>query len=192
MKTIKGLYLMRHGRTEWNRDGRLQGSKNSPLLETAPAEVLQVLSLLPMAEIDVVFASPLGRSVQTAEIMSNNYSLSYKTSPLIKECDMGFCEGMTLDEVKKKYAPFWEKRQEDKWHTKWPGGESYADVYERAELMLAQLPLEKQILIISHEMIGKCIAGSIMGWDQDYILNLKQANKQVFHIQDNSFSILTL
>jgi len=190
MKKNKNIFLMRHGRTEWNKNKRLQGRQNSPLLESSHDEILQTLKLLPVEEIDFVFASPLGRVIETIEIMQSKWKFVYEKNSLLMECDMGLCEGFMLEEVIRKHEAFWRKREQDKWNTPWPNGESYADIYLRASRFVEELPNEKNILILSHEMMGKCIAGTLCNWSPEKIIEIKQTNTQIFRISDNEFTIM--
>ena len=96
------LYFIRHGRTEWNEEGRFQGSNgDSPLL---PASIHQLEKLgkhLATVPFDAVFASDLPRTVHTAQIILDQLEtpLELQATPALREWNLGKLEGL-------KFLPF--------------------------------------------------------------------------------------
>ena len=93
-KTI--IYLVRHGQTDWNKQGLLQGSFDTPLnargLEQA-RELAEILDIEP----DVVFTSPLRRAIQTAKVISKKFQKPITVVDGLRERSYGSFEGQHTD-----------------------------------------------------------------------------------------------
>lgn len=176
-------YIMRHGKTEWNLHKRIQGRNNSPLLSESLILSRKMANyLLQCAKLNKIFVSPLGRAVETAEIICGVLGIGYIKNDLLMECNHGICEGMRLDEVKEVMPSFVSSRESDKWNTPWPQGESYADVFLRAEIFVRQLTMNDSVLIVGHEMFNKCLAGCLLNWRIEKILSFRQKNNELIKI----------
>ena len=94
------LYILRHGETLWNQQGRFQGQKDSPLTDKgrrqalAQGEVLRSVKSLP----HIVFVSPLGRTLTTA-ILAAPFIKTHVKDPRLLEINFGAWEGATRDAV---------------------------------------------------------------------------------------------
>lgn len=176
------LYIMRHGRTEWNKAEKIQGSLNSPLLEESKANLISIANWLLNKQIDIIYSSPLQRCKESAEIVCSVLKKQFVTNNLLIECNHGLCEGLTIEEVKIKFADFFNERSKKKWELPWPNGESYKDVYMRSKFFLNTINREKNILIIAHETFNKTLVGNILHYNNEYIINMKQKNSEIFFI----------
>jgi len=185
------MHIMRHGKTKWNAEGRLQGRKNSPLLEESLSQIAEQCRFLPQSKIKRVFTSPLERCVITADIVCKALGLPYTKDSLLSECSLGDFEGMTLVSAQEQYRSFFQQRKEDTWNTPWPNGESYADVYHRAVLFFKNIssPYD-DILIITHEMCGKCIAGLQLRWAQSQIMERKISPASILYIEEGLLTVI--
>lgn len=104
------LFLTRHGQTEWNKKGLLQGSKDSVLTELGIKQAKRLKERLKDEKIDIIYSSPLKRAFQTAEIISNNVKIRIDCQ--LKEMHFGEWEGLTHEEIRKmssQYDLFWTK-----------------------------------------------------------------------------------
>ena len=185
------MFIMRHGKTLWNMEGKLQGRLNSPLLSDSLIIAKKIATFLCVNyKIEKVYCSPLLRCVETAHVVSRILETSFTECNLLMECNMGLCEGMSWLTVSNQFPDFFNKREEDKWRTAWPEGESYLDVFVRANTFLSEAPSDKCILVIGHEMINKCLVGSLLGWTQDQIMKVKQSNQELFIIQHDNMNLI--
>ena len=96
------IYIMRHGKTVWNSEGKIQGHKDSPLLKESIETSKNFANYLSECRIECVFSSPLGRAIATAEIVCDRLGLTYEISDYLQECNHGQFEGMSLEEIKNK------------------------------------------------------------------------------------------
>jgi broad specificity phosphatase PhoE len=131
------LYYCRHGETDWNVEGRLQGQRDIPLnalgrtQATRCGEILRDLTTrdaIDPATLDFV-ASPLGRARETMERMRTALGLTpsgYSTDARLREVGFGQWEGFTTDELRGHFPDAYAARESDKWDYTPPEAESYA------------------------------------------------------------------
>jgi broad specificity phosphatase PhoE len=136
------IYYIRHGETEWNALGRLQGTRDIPLNDLGRVQASQAGNILSellaydghdRAHIPYV-ASPLGRARATMELVRQTLSLpaeGYALDDRLREIGYGKWEGSTLPEMEAADPSFYARRQTEKWTLAPEGGETYADVERR-------------------------------------------------------------
>lgn len=133
------VYYIRHGETDWNVRGRLQGRHDVPLNARGRAqamycgEILRELFArngLSVSELDFV-SSPLGRARTTMELARAPLGLpadGYRIEPQLAEIAFGEWEGFTIAQLHSRDPQRIAAREQDKWHFVPPGGESYQAV----------------------------------------------------------------
>jgi broad specificity phosphatase PhoE len=136
------LFYVRHGETEWNRQGRLQGQHDSNLTPQGLAQAVQCGEILrgvvadngrDLAALDFV-ASPLGRARVTMERLRARLGLdpnAYAVDARLAELSFGRWEGLDYPELLKSATEVLAARERDKWNFVPPEGESYADLLVR-------------------------------------------------------------
>ena len=92
------LLLVRHGETDWNADGRLQGQTDRPLNECGRRQARQLAGELADEKLDAVYASDLSRARETAEIVGEQLGLAVVLDADLREKDWGTWEGLTAVE----------------------------------------------------------------------------------------------
>ena len=140
------LYILRYGETLWNQQGRLQGQKDSPLTDKgrqqalSQGEVLRSVKSLP----HIVFVSPLGRTLTTANLAAPFIETHVK-EPRLLEINFGAWEGPTRDAISQTIkAPV----QGSNWFFKSPGGVSFQMISTRVMSFLKEL--EDPAIIVTH------------------------------------------
>jgi len=189
------LYVIRHGKTKWNAEGKLQGRLNSLLLPESRKFLGDIGSYFFDHGIEAVYSSPLQRCRDSAEIICDIVGVPAIYIGELTECDHGECEGLTLDKSKDRFPDFFAERESaDKWFVRWPGGESYADVACRIEGAVKKIDLNKRCLIIAHETANKILVGQLVGWSRIEIMERKQKNNDIFLVDpaNRNFSVITL
>lgn len=125
------LLLVRHGETDWNKDHRYQGRRNTELnaagLQHARLAGEKLKKYSPVA----LFTSDLKRTLQTAEIIGNCIDLSPQSDPRLREIHFGDWEGKTYDEVAKLFPREVKVWRENPLEAYVPGGEKLRDVLTR-------------------------------------------------------------
>ncbi|HJQ74049.1 MAG TPA: histidine phosphatase family protein [Gaiellaceae bacterium] len=89
------LLLVRHGETDWNADGRLQGQTDRPLSEFGRRQARQLADELAAEELEAIYASDLSRARETAEIVGERLGLPVVLDADLREKDWGTWEGLT-------------------------------------------------------------------------------------------------
>jgi broad specificity phosphatase PhoE len=162
------LYFIRHGETDWNAEGRLQGQRDIPLNDLGRVQAEEVAGIL--ARLDRRFAdlpywaSPLSRARETMELMRARLGLArpdYRTDDRLKEIAFGEWEGRTWPEVERGYPELAAARVADKWHVTPPAGENYEAVAERLKPFLA--PIERDSVVVAHGGVGRVLMALIGG-----------------------------
>jgi probable phosphoglycerate mutase len=136
------IYYIRHGETEWNAEGRLQGAQDIPLNDLGRKQAAHAGAILAglfahdgQSEASIAFvASPLGRARSTMEVVRGTLGLpprDYSVDDRLREIGYGHWEGSTLNEMQASDPEVFARRQADKWTVSPPGGESYASVQLR-------------------------------------------------------------
>jgi len=92
------LLLVRHGETDWNADGRLQGQTDRPLSEFGRRQARQLADELAAEELEAIYASDLSRARETAEMVGERLGLATVLDPDLREKDWGTWEGLTAVE----------------------------------------------------------------------------------------------
>ncbi|HEX9264467.1 MAG TPA: histidine phosphatase family protein [Candidatus Binatia bacterium] len=148
------VVLVRHGATDWNLQGRCQGSTDRDLSDVGVRQAKQIAELLSEEEIHAVYSSHLRRARQTAERISQPHNLPVLIEQEVRELDHGELEGLTFNEIKANYADFLVRWRSEPAEICVPGGERLADVAERAWNGLNQIVQRhadaERILVVSH------------------------------------------
>ncbi len=92
------LLLVRHGETDWNAEGRLQGQTDRPLSDYGRRQAHQLAEELDGEELEAIYSSDLARARETAEIVGRKLGLPTVLDPDLREKDWGTWEGLTAAE----------------------------------------------------------------------------------------------
>jgi ribonuclease H / adenosylcobalamin/alpha-ribazole phosphatase len=145
-------HLLRHGRTEHTPERRYSGRNELPLSVTGRAEAEAAAARAAELGIEVVVASPLRRTRETAEVVAAALGLPVEYDDDLVELDFGDLEGLTLDEALMKH-PLAVRRFMSDVTVAAPGGESIADVsarVARARRRLLERHAGRTVLVVSH------------------------------------------
>jgi probable phosphoglycerate mutase len=162
------LYFIRHGETDWNAEGRLQGQHDTPLNRIGVGQAVRcggILRALIEREghdpqtFDYV-ASPLSRTRNTMELVRAELALDpagYRTDARLAELSFGRWEGFTFTELKAREPDTLAlaTREHDKWGFVPPGGESYADLLVRVSAWHASVA--RDTIVVSHGGVARTL-----------------------------------
>lgn len=147
------IYIVRHGETEWNVLGKLQGKQDIPLNEKGRKQALLTKGELDNKEIDLIISSPLKRAKETAEIINSDRGLPIIFDERIKERDFGEFEGLEYFYIDTKN--FWDYYINEEYET----AETVQDFFKRIYSFLDDINKkykDKNILLVTHG--GVCIS----------------------------------
>ncbi len=163
------LILVRHGETDANKNGIIQGVDDNKLNSTGIEQAKEVgKELKKKYKIDMVFCSPLGRCVETLNNILEEYPIEGEIfmSKLIEERDFGEYTG------REDVLVDWEEIDKDNKINKEMGVENLLDLKKRTDLFLEDLKLEdenKTILVISHHGPIRMMISKLTGKNPDDI-----------------------
>jgi broad specificity phosphatase PhoE len=147
------LILLRHGETDWNREGRFQGQADPPLNTTGREQAKASIKKLAGWSFEAIYSSDLQRAVETAQIIARRHGLSVRQDRRLREINQGEWEGLLAEEIASQYPQAWAARQRDPVQTWPPGGETPAEVAVRvwaaADDIVRACP-SGPVLIVSH------------------------------------------
>jgi probable phosphoglycerate mutase len=164
------LYYVRHGLTDWNLAGRLQGHRDIPLDPAGRAQAVRCGHILAdlfarsgraAAQFEYV-SSPLVRARDTMEIMRRTLGLApdgYQIEPRLTEISFGEWEGLTYPEVMLRDPDVVAKREADKWEFLPPAGESYRQVALRVGAWYQSLT--RDTVVCAHGGTGRALLALI-------------------------------
>lgn len=157
------FYLVRHGETDWNVAGRLQGHQDSPLTEVGIRQAIDRSETFKNIHFADAFSSDIFRAQRTAELISADHQLVVKTNQLLRERSFGIYEGWEYQLFQDELRETLEMREslsEDEQFTQKlaPEIESDAEIAERMIQFLRQTAVAypgKKVLVVSHGGIMK-------------------------------------
>jgi broad specificity phosphatase PhoE len=192
------VFMVRHGATVLSAEDRFAGATDVALSEEGRQQTRQLSERLSREKIVAVFASPLGRTMETAQILAEPHKLEVQARDGLREISHGRWEQLTRREVEERFpeeAAEWEK---DPYTFAPVGGESGLMVTARALPLLIQLVREhpsQNILVVSHKATIRLLLSSLLGFDpRRYRDNLDQkpAALNIVDFRDPVRSRLTL
>ena len=140
------MYFIRHGETEWNKEDKIQGHKNSPLTEKGEEMARKIGAWFRDKDVQIIYTSDLGRCVQTSEIVNDFLKVDLVAAPELRERDFGDLNGRKNEEVGKAL----DLSSPDEIA---PSGESFNQMKERVLSFIRNLQPKSfgTILLVLHE-----------------------------------------
>ncbi|MEO0180668.1 MAG: histidine phosphatase family protein [candidate division WOR-3 bacterium] len=160
------VILVRHGKTRWNEEGRLQGWKGEALSERGLREVEELSESLSQLKPEAVYSSDLRRAVQTAEMLMrlNSWRAPHVIDRRLREINHGLWEGMRVSEIMDL------KNMQTVEGFRPPGGESFRDVAERVSGFISDLRStgHKEVIVVGHQVSNAVFSLLAMGFSPDH------------------------
>lgn len=189
------IYLIRHGETEWNRLGRFQGRKDSPLtpLGRIQAERIGVklggLLRETVSPLPILHVSPLGRTHQTAEIIAHRAGLAAPCfDDRLQELSLGSWEGLTWDEAQTGWPERIEGAGQFDWFFRSPDCETLTDAQTRVRSWLADV--KGPVIAVTHGLIGRLLRGLYAGIDEATTLALPIPQDTIWHLRNGTIAAI--
>ncbi len=163
------ISTLRHGLTELNRDKRVGGHTDVPLLEVGRQQAEAARAVFSGTPFDRVISSPLQRAIETASIVTGVQPAELIVEPLCIERFFGRMEGLTRPQVEERFPQVVYLQIDHIGHSlNPPGGESYEALRRRAEQFLDQVLAKhsgRRIVISSHQAFMQQLHGLLWGRD---------------------------
>ena len=187
------LYVLRHGETEWNREGRIQGARDSALTERGRTQAAAMGPAL-ATELEcspgptIFLRSPLGRTRETSVIVGRSLGLdpsSWRDDRRLAEFCYGDWEGLTWPEIEAERPRAYAGWRADPEAFMAPAGESHLDLQWRSASVLSDIARSAiRTVIVGHGVSGAVLRGLYLGLDARAGLALKKPQDAFFRLQD--------
>lgn len=174
------LVLIRHGETDWNREGRWQGQADVPLNANGVEQSKQLAKeLASRIQLDAIYSSDLLRARQTAEFLAQETGLQVYLDVRLKEIDQGKWQGLQVQEIQERYSEIFYSRLQDPWNVAPPGGETAMQVRQRvAEALdsIARQHIGATVAIVAHGFVLAVARTIILGSSVESLWELVPEN----------------
>jgi broad specificity phosphatase PhoE len=181
------IFMVRHGATVLTKEDRFAGATDVELSDEGREQVRRLATRLRSEKIAAIYASPLGRTVETARILAEPHGIEVQTRDGLREISHGRWEQMTRKEVEQAFpdeAAAWEK---DPYTFAPVGGESGLAVTARALPVLMDIVREHpagNVLIVSHKATIRLLLSSLLGFDPRRYRDTLDQNPAALNIVD--------
>lgn len=191
------LIFVRHGQTDWNAEGRMQGQRDIPLNDIGRSQArhngVRLKAFLQREGIDPgaldFVASPLTRTRSTMELVREGIGLrpeDYRMEDQLKELTFGDWEGFTFEELADTEQDRIESRRQNKWAFVPPGGgESYEMLSNRIRTWLGTV--QAPSVVVSHGGVFRVLRGMLEGLDTAVVPKLNVDQDVVFVWRNSRF-----
>jgi uncharacterized phosphatase len=180
-KTV--ICIIRHGETDWNSSGRLQGCEDIEINDLGRSQAVQLAGYLKKEPWDLIFSSPLKRAYETAQIIGAQLSLpDILVAELLRERDYGMASGLLPEERRSRFSD-----------GVIPGQEEFEHLRKRAMNALLAITKEypgKRIIVVSHGALTNSILYSLSGGEfGSFKTRLKNGCLNRLVLRDNHWSV---
>ena len=172
------IYLVRHGETDWNQAGRLQGQTDIALNAQGLEQAREAAERLKEVPFEIAFCSPLIRAKRTAETIIGDRKITLTTDERLRELNFGPWEGVDIRSIKDAASqPFTNPGS----YIPPVGAESFAQLYKRSGEFVDQvlLPLEgtyETVLVVAHGGVNRSILNPVLNIPVDDFWRMHMGN----------------
>jgi len=182
------IYIVRHGETTWNVEGRIQGRSNPDLSPQGVAQSLVLLEQLKDRPLSAIYTSTLQRSIHTAQPIAGFLNLPIQKRAELDEIAFGIMEGVRVLSLTEELKEEWERFKENRFTYRIPGAENYADVANRLRPFKEKIlrdHTEQEILVIGHMIVNRFLIGMLLEYPLEEIQRTEQQNGFVYLVERN-------
>ncbi len=188
------IYLVRHGETDWNQAGQLQGQTDIALNAQGLEQAREAAERLKEVPFEIAFCSPLIRAKRTAETIIGDRKITLTTDERLRELNFGPWEGVDIRTIKDANSqPFTNPGS----YIPPEGAESFAQLYKRSSEFVNQvlLPLEgsyETVLVVAHGGVNRSILNPVLNIPVDDFWRMHMGNcaTAILECKDGQLSML--
>lgn len=178
------LLLVRHGETQWNREGRFQGQIDVPLNDNGREQGRRAAELLESVDLDFAVSSPMLRPKETAElILEHHPGVALELSPGLAEISHGLWEGKLEVEIDREYGELLQQWKTKPETVQMPEGENLQQVWDRSivawkEIVANYANSDRPLtgIVVAHDAVNKALLCHLFNLDPDHFWTFKQGN----------------
>jgi broad specificity phosphatase PhoE len=190
--------LIRHGQTEWNRVERFRGRADVPLNGTGLAQAKATGERVAATwQPTAAYSSPLSRATRTAEAVAGHFGINVQIHPGLADIDYGEWQGLTPDEARRRWPDEVQAWYRSPQNARIPGGETLADLRERAMSAVAELAArhpDETVVLLGHTVVNRIILLGVLGLGSDRFWRLRQepCAVNVFEWEGGDFTLVLM
>ncbi|MBU5465881.1 alpha-ribazole phosphatase [Virgibacillus sp. MSJ-26] len=185
------IYLIRHGQTDWNIRGKLQGSMDIELNQTGitQAKLLSNTLLNSDYNFSAIYSSPQKRAIQTAQILSELTKVKYVSIEGLQEINFGEWEGLTWNEIEERYPAQYKKWSVNQRYSKPPKGESYQELLNRVLPAIHKVIKRNRenVVIVTHRAVIMCLQCYLTNTPFDQMMKFNMDNSSILKLDSKLF-----
>jgi broad specificity phosphatase PhoE len=181
---VVDIWLIRHGETDWNLDGRIQGAVDTPLNTAGQDQARLLAARLADLAFDVVYSSDLSRAYVTAETALPGAEVVLDAR--LRELAAGRYEGKRPLEMPPKDASVWRSWQQDPFSSRLPDGESYRDVMTRVSEFQQCMPASGRAAVFTHGGTIRAWLYTVLGMPNGRLWRFEIANTGITRVQQTA------
>jgi probable phosphoglycerate mutase len=162
------VYLIRHGATDWNHAGRIQGHLDPPLNAAGRAQARLVGRRLAAFGATALYSSDLLRTCQTASIIGEETGLRVIQKTGLREMHFGSWQGLTSPQIRQRDPQGYAARKADPYHVAPAGGETWQRFYDRCVRALHEVltaSAAEKIIVVAHGGVLTALGLRALGFD---------------------------
>jgi len=162
------LYLVRHGATQFTSEDRFSGWVDPHLSDEGRSQAGRLAERLADNNIAAAYASPLNRTLETAQIVAGPHNIQVNVKDGLREISHGHWEGLVRKEVEERFPEEYAAWDSDPFTFAPEGGESGIGVLARSLPVIREIVIKHQgenVLVVSHKATLRLILSSLLGFD---------------------------
>lgn len=162
------LHIIRHGATDWNQSGRIQGHLDLPLNDAGRAQAQRVGRRLAQLGPAALYSSDLQRAYETARIIGSATGAQVIQKPGLREINFGIWQGWTSQEIRERDPQGYAARRANPYDVTPAGGETWRRFYDRAVLAVQEILAStdaQRVIVVTHSGICTVLGLRALGLD---------------------------
>ncbi len=180
------IFLARHGQSESNNQKLITGQLDVHLSTRGREQSESLARCLADEPIAAIYTSALARTVQTAQPTATAKHLTIVSLPALNEIHLGVLQGRHRDGRDPQAQALWAQWQADLWNFRVPGGETFAELVQRAGAALDEIlrrHRDQRILIVGHRATNRVLLGTLLGWPKERWEEIRLRNKFFYAVR---------
>jgi broad specificity phosphatase PhoE len=177
------LFLVRHGETTWNLEGRAQGQSDTPLSDPGRQQAVKLAERLKSTTFTLAYSSDLSRALETAKTLLQGHDTHLKLAQDIREKRYGEWEGKSFKEVQEQYPELYKRLFAEDVTFAPPGGESDTDLILRVKPFASTIKSshvgDENILIVAHGGSLRALLVNLLGLTVNALWRFRLSNSSV-------------
>lgn len=162
------LYVVRHGATDWNHSGRIQGHMDIPLNETGRAQARLASLRLAGVRATALYSSDLLRAYETAQIIGQATGLGVVQTPGLREINFGVWQGLSSQQIRERDPDVYAARRANPYDVAPSGAETWRHFYARALQAVRDIlaaTTAQRVIVVTHSGVCTVIGLHALGFD---------------------------